>query len=163
MALTAFMLLSVCAGLSGATVARGPLRSISFATECTWTSLRLRKWNSQSSGHKLSLFFVFQFACKPFQLVTPVELAHLLRIFPPIRRDFNKQPQVDFAGEDGFKFLAGFRSNFFEHLAFVADEYLFLRIALHVHDRFDAQQLGSLFISFNHHRECVWHLVVHHL
>src|SRR5216684_873755 len=109
------------------------------------------------------LFFLVQFAGEPFELVTPVEFPHLLRIFPPIRRDFHEKPEVDFAAQDRFQFFAGFRSDLFEHFAFVPNQYFFLRIAFHVHERFDAQQLGRLFIFFNRDRQRVRHLVVRQL
>src|SRR5216684_1931267 len=103
MALTVFMPPLACAGLSGDMGARDPRRSID--PHSPWRRSMLRPCHPATILCGLAfLLFLFQFAGKPFQLVTPVQFAHLLGIFPPIRRDLNKQPEVDFAAEDRLKF-----------------------------------------------------------
>ena len=100
MALMVSMLLLVCAGRSEDTVTREPRRPTNSTIEkhCAFSY-----WLDLSGRANVDTRFsllVFNLDGKSLQLVTPVEFADFLRIFPPIWRDFNKQSEVNLTGED---------------------------------------------------------------
>src|SRR6266571_2385191 len=87
---------------------------------------QLNAWTFLSSNHKslFSITFSFllvQLFCKPFQLVAPVQFPHLLRILPPIGRNFHEQSQVNLAAKDRFQFFSSLGADFLQHLALVTD------------------------------------------
>ena len=86
-----------------------------------------------------------------------------MRILSPVRNHFHEQSQVDLLVEHLLEFLARLGTDFFQHFALAPDQNLFLRIALDVHRRFDAQQFGKVFILLDFHCERVWQFVVHRL
>src|SRR6266571_94903 len=47
-----------------------------------------------------------------------------------------KKTQIDSCAKDGLEFFSCFRSDLLEHLAFMPDKYLLLRIAFHMHGFF---------------------------
>ncbi len=123
--------------------------------------------NNRSKEPPLLGFFVFRelligelvfFQC--FELGVPVDFSDFGGIVAPAGSDFHEHAEEDFCAEKSFEFLAGLGADFFEHVAFTADENFFLGVAFDEKSGGDFQNFGSFLEFVNDHIQRVRDFVI---